>query len=174
MSTRNWKALSHLFRESVKVPKHFISKKELKNLKERVEAFGLDPSSLEGVEIEEVKDERCYFVNKKPFVYEKGKETTIPMLFFLNEIKPEKRYVSVDDGAVPHIMNGANVFAQGITEIDPEVKENDMVFIRNKDSVYIGVGISERGASQIMDDKKGEAIRLIHYPNDKIFKTFYK
>lgn len=156
------------------MPKHYISRKELKNLRERVETLGLDPSALEGVEIEEIKDERCYFVNKKPFIYEKGKDTIIPMLFFLNEIKPERKHVSVDDGAVPHIMNGANVFAQGITGIDPEVQENDMVFIRNRDSVYIGVGISERSASGIMEDKKGEVIRLIHYPNDRIFKTFYK
>lgn len=174
MSMRSWKALSHLSRESVIVPRHFISKKELKNLKERVEALNLDTSALDGVEIEEVKDERCYFVNRKPYIYEKGKETVIPMLFFLNDIKPGMKYVSVDDGAVPHIMNGANVFAQGITDVDPEVEVNDMVFIRNKDSVYIGVGIAERSASDIMENKKGEAIRLIHFPNDKIFKMFYK
>lgn len=156
------------------MPKHFISKKELKGLRERIQAFGLEPDILVNVEIEEIKDERCYFVNKKPFVYEKGKETLIPTLFLLNELKPEKGFVSVDDGAVPHILNGANVFAQGITGMDMNVATDDMVFIRNKDNVFIGVGISERDASEIMSDKKGEAIRLIHFPNDRIFKTFYK
>lgn len=156
------------------MPRHFISKKELRNLRERIEPLGLDTDVLTGVEIEEIKDERCYFVDKKPFVYEKGGDTIIPILFLLNEVKPETRFVSVDDGAVPHVMNGANVFAQGITDMDMSIREGDMVFIRNKDRVFVGVGISERDAGDIMNERKGEAIRLIHYPNDRIFKTFYK
>ncbi len=156
------------------MPKHFISKKELRILREKVAGMGLDPSILANVEVEEIKDEKCYFVNKKPFIYEKGNETLIPMLFYLNEAKPQIRFVSVDDGAVPHVMNGANVFAQGITDMDPEIKSGDMVFIRNKDSVYLAVGIAEKEASLIMADKKGEAVKLLHYPDDRIFKTFFK
>ncbi len=155
------------------MPKHFISKKELKSLKEKISTLGFDPAVLRDVQIEEIKDEHCYFIDRKPFVYEHGQEV-IPTLFMLNEVKPESKYVSVDDGAVPHVMNGANVFAQGITDIDSGVSEGDMVFIRNKDGVYIAVGVAQRSASEIMDDKKGEAVRLIHFPDDKIFKTFYK
>lgn len=156
------------------MPKHFISKKELKRLKERISQVGIDDSIFANVEVEEARDERCYFVNRKPFVYEKGSEPVIPTLFLLNEAKPSEKYVGVDDGAVPHVMNGANVFAQGITEMDLGIEKGDMVFVRNKDSVYLAVGIAQKDAVEIMADKKGEAVKLLHYPDDKIFKTYYK
>lgn len=154
------------------MPKHFISKKELKELQKKLEELNLDTGKLDRVEVDEIKGEKCYFVNRKPYIYEK--DTVIPLLFLLNDIKPGEKWVSVDDGAVPHIMNGANVFAQGITGMDDGILKNDMVFIRNKDNVYIAVGFAERDASEIMEDRKGEAVRLVHFPNDKIFKTFYK
>lgn len=156
------------------MPKHFISKKELKSLREKVGSLNLDSTSLENVEVEEIKDERCYFVGRKPFIYEKGTDPIIPTLFMLNVAKPDSRYVTVDDGAVPHIMNGANVFAQGITDMDMGVKAEEMVFVRNKDGIFLAVGVAQREAEDIMQNKKGEAVRLIHFPDDRIFKTFYK
>lgn len=154
------------------MPKHFISKKESRELQKKLEDLNLDTGKLDRVEVDEVKNEKCFFIDRKPYVYEK--DTVIPLLFLLNDRKPEKMYVTVDDGAVPHIMNGANVFAQGITDMDPDITKDDMVFIRNKDNVFIAVGFAERDSKEIMDNKKGEAIRLVHYPNDRIFKIFYK
>lgn len=156
------------------MPRHFISRKDLRKLKERVSYLGIDPGILESVEVEELKDERCYFVDRKPFVYEKGNDVTIPTLFFLNEAKPSAKFVTVDAGAVPHVMNGANVFAQGITDMDMGITGGDMVFVRNGEGIFLAVGISERDATEVMADRKGETVKLIHYPDDRIFKTFYK
>lgn len=152
--------------------RHFISKKEMKDLNRKLASLGLEISTSSRVEVEEIKSEKCFYVDGKPYVYEK--ESIIPILFLLNDTKPSASYVTVDDGAVPHILNGANVFAQGIIDMDPAIKEGDMVYIRNKDNVFIAVGIAERDSEEVMRDKKGEAIRLIHYPNDRIFKAFYK
>lgn len=150
--------------------RHFVSKKEVKSVRESLNKLGLN---LEGtsMEVDERKGEKCYFVNGKPYVY--VADRLIPTLFLLNDTKPENMYVTVDDGAVPHIINGANVFAQGITDMDPGIGENTMVFIRNTQMQYIAAGISTRSASDIMENKKGEAIVLIHFPGDKIMKTFY-
>ena len=35
--------------------------------------------------------------------------------------KPEKRYVTVDMGAVPYVANGADIMGPGIVESDPEI-----------------------------------------------------
>ncbi len=150
--------------------RHFVSKKDVKVLRESLSKLGITLETT-SVEVDERKGEKCYFVNGKPYVY--VGEKIIPTLFLLNDTMPDKMYVTVDDGAVPHIINGANVFAQGITEVDPNVEENSMVFIRNSKKQYIAAGISERSASDIMGNKKGEAIVLIHFPGDKIMKTFY-
>ncbi len=150
--------------------RHFVSKKDVKMLKESLSKLGITLEAT-SIELDERKGEKCYFVNGKPYVYVGN--MVIPTLFLLNDTMPEKMYVTVDDGAVPHIINGANVFAQGITEMDPEIVENSMVFIRNAKKQYIATGISSRSATEIMENKKGEAITLIHFPGDKIMKTFY-
>ncbi len=149
--------------------RHFVSKKDVKALRESLTSLGISLPDV-GVEIDERKGEKCFFVNGRPYVY--VYDRTIPTLFLLNDIQPDSMYVTVDDGAVPHIINGANVFAQGITQMDPEIKENSMVFIRNSKKQYVGVGISKKSAGDIMANKKGEAIILIHFPGDKIMKTF--
>lgn len=149
--------------------RHFVSKKDAKALRESLNILGIAFPDVP-VEVDERKGEKCYFVNGKPYVY--VSDRVIPTLFLLNDIQPDLMYVTVDDGAVPHIINGANVFAQGITQMDPEIKENSMVFIRNNRKQYVGVGISRKSAGEIMEEKKGEAIILIHYPGDKIMKTF--
>ncbi len=149
--------------------RHFVSKRDVKTLRDALAPLGISLPEV-AIEIDERKGEKCFFVNGKPYVY--VSDRTIPTLFLLNELQPELMYVTVDDGAVPHIINGANVFAQGITQMDPEIKENSMVFIRNSRNQYVAVGISKKSASDIMGDKKGEAIILIHFPGDKIMKTF--
>ena len=149
--------------------RHFVSKRDAKTLRDALAPLGISLPDV-SIEIDERKGEKCFFVNGKPYVY--VSDRTIPTLFLLNELQPELMYVTVDDGAVPHIINGANVFAQGITQMDPEIKENSMVFIRNSRNQYVAVGISKQSASDIMGDKKGEAIILIHFPGDKIMKTF--
>ncbi len=149
--------------------RHFVSKKDVKGLKESLNSLGISLPEV-SVEVDERKGEKCYFVNGKPYVY--VSDRVIPTLFLLNEIQPDMMCVTVDDGAVPHIINGANVFAQGITQMDPNIKENSVVFIRNGKNQYVGVGISKKSTSEIMENKKGEAIVLIHYPGDKIMKTF--
>ena len=149
--------------------RHFVSKKDIKALRESLGELGISLPDVP-VEVDERKGEKCFFVNGKPYVY--VSDRMIPTLFMLNELQPDHKCVTVDDGAVPHIINGANVFAQGITEMDPDITENSMVFIRNSKKQYIGVGLSKKSTPEIMGDKKGEAIILIHYPGDKIMKVF--
>lgn len=149
--------------------RHFVSKKDLKALKESLSKLSLVLPD-QPVEIDERKGEKCYFVSGRPYVY--VSEKIVPTLFLLNDVKPDHMYVTVDDGAVPHIINGANVFAQGILEMDPEIAEGSMVFIRNNKNQYIGVGISKKPAGEIMANRKGEAILLVHFPGDKIMKAF--
>lgn len=150
--------------------RHFVSKKDVKALKESLSNLGITlPDS--NIEVDERKGEKCFFVGGKPYVY--VSDRTIPTLFLLNEVKPDKMNVTVDDGAVPHIINGANVFAQGITDMDSDIVADSMVFIRNNKDQYIGVGISRKSAEEILANRKGEAITLIHFPGDRIMKTFF-
>jgi PUA domain protein len=147
--------------------RHFISRKESKNLVQMCERINIDASSWDKVEIDEHRDEKLYYVNSKPYVYIKG-EKMIPTLFLLNDTKPDNFSITVDDGAVPHVMNGASVFAQGIVSMDMNIGKDSMVFIRDLKNRYIAVGIAERSAHEVMNDRKGSAARIIHHPGDKL------
>lgn len=149
--------------------RHFISKKEAKAVLNSASELGLTlPAG--SMEVEEVRKDRCYFIDGKPCLFQK--DIIIPTIVILNEIKPEVRTVTVDDGAVPHILRGANVFAQGIINVSPDVAEGSLVYIRDSKRNYIAVGRANRSGSDIMRDKKGEAVKLLHYPNDPLIQEF--
>ncbi len=154
----------------IELVRHFVSKKEGKLVREMVSKYGI-AIPADGIEVDERRDEKCYFINGKPAVY--VGETVIPTLFLINEAHPSRNNVTVDDGAVPHIVNGSDVFAQGITSIDPGIGQGDLVFVRNLKGQYIAVGTAKRSSSDIAADKKGQAITLLHYPGDSIMKKFY-
>ncbi|OWP57220.1 MAG: hypothetical protein B2I17_00780 [Thermoplasmatales archaeon B_DKE] len=152
--------------------RHIVSKRELKDIQRQVDALGIGTISLEGMEVEENRDEKIYYVSGKPVIYYKN--FLVPTLFFINSTKPGMKWVTVDNGAVPHITNGANVFAQGISDMDRNVQKDDMVFIKNLDGIFIAVGISQLSGEEIMKNRKGEAIKTIHYPGDKIFQAYHE
>lgn len=151
------------------MPRHFISRKEAKNVAASVASLGINlPEG--SMEVEERKKEKCYFLDGKPCIF--FSEVFFPSILLLNQIKPEVRTLTVDKGAVPHIMKGANVFAQGIVSIEESIESGDIVFIRDEDRNYIAVGKSTRSAKEILANKKGEAATLIHYPNDRFIQEF--
>jgi PUA-domain protein len=82
-----------------------------------------------------------------------------------------KRYVTVDMGAVPYVTNGADVMAPGIVEVDPEIKEGDMVWIRDVTHKRpLAVGKALISAEAMVAKTSGKAIKNLHFVGDKIWK----
>ncbi len=98
-----------------------IAKKML-NKKDRVEVAEFD------------KTTEILLVNGKPF-FIRRKELVFPLVIALYELSNEEdlrkwpRRVVVDEGAVPYILNGADVMAAGITDADENINEGDFVFV---------------------------------------------
>jgi PUA domain protein len=83
---------------------------------------------------------------------------------------PEKRYVTVDMGAVKFLANGADVMAPGVIEADPDIKVGDAVWVRdqnNKRPLLVGVALMD-GPSMVAE-KGGKAVKTVHYVGDKIW-----
>ena len=82
-----------------------------------------------------------------------------------------RRYVTVDMGAVPYVTNGADVMSPGIVEVDPEVREGDLVWIRDvthKRPLAIGKALVP---AEVMAAKApGKAIKNLHFVGDRIWK----
>lgn len=94
-----------------------------------------------------------------------------PTIRGLLKHKATKNFVSVDMGAVPYVTNGADVMAPGIVEVDPEIKEGDLVWIRDathKRPLAIGKALV---SAEVMAAKApGKAIKNLHFVGDKIWK----
>jgi PUA-domain protein len=145
--------------------RHILSKKDYKNFMQRLQHFNIDGTSMADIEVDSNKKNEIYYFSGKPIFY-----NGIPTLYLINYLKIGTHTVTVDNGAVPHLMNGSNLFAPGILEMDPEIKKGDMVFIKNREGLYIAIGKSNDDASNIMLSRKGEAVKILHYLNDRIMK----
>jgi phosphoadenosine phosphosulfate reductase len=75
-------------------------------------------------------------------------------------LKPVKKYVVVDDGAIRSIQEeGASVLAPGLVHIEESVREGDEVFIMSRQGECVGVGRAKVDASVAASMKKGSIVR---------------
>ena len=98
----------------------------------------------------------------KPFLTVRG----------LQKYKAERRFVTVDMGAVRFVTNGADVMGPGIVDADPSIKEGDLVWIRDiKNKVPLAVGVALRDSASLVAKEKGKAIKTLHNVGDKLWKS---
>ena len=151
--------------------RHRLSKKELKALQQQlISLTGFSPVSedtsvdvaqtdkwtviLDGAEVIGI------YIDDRPFPTIKG----------LLRSNPQIRYVTVDMGAVKFVASGADVMAPGIVDVDQNIKEGDAVWVRDvKNKKPIAIGIALRAGPKMISDKKGKAVKNIHYVGDEIW-----
>lgn len=145
-----------------------LNKKERKRiLKILKENLGCE---IEGnIEIAEYEDKkiliidgkvRGFITNDMPFLNVVG----------LKEYGASKKYVVVDDGAIKHILNGADIMAPGIIDADDDIKKGDTVWVRDERGTPIAVGLALINGEEMKKMMKGKAIRNIHHTGDKLWK----
>ncbi len=75
-------------------------------------------------------------------------------------IKPTRRYVVVDDGAIDPIRNtGASVLAPGLVAIEDSVRAGDEVLIYSKAGECIGAGRAKADAAAARGMERGSVVR---------------
>ena len=150
-----------------------MREKEIKALKEQLfEIFGVETfGDKDAVDMAESSEYNLIFVNNDilGLVYEGKPFLTVRGLL---KYKPEARAVTVDMGAVPYVTNGADIMGPGIVDADPNVKEGDLVWIRDiKNRVPLAVGMALRSGNSLKSKEKGKAIKAVHNVGDKLWKT---
>ncbi|NAZ12818.1 MAG: hypothetical protein GU359_01530 [Desulfurococcales archaeon] len=98
-------------------------------------------------------------------------EEFIPAIHALNKDLMKINYVKIDQGAMPRILNGADVMAPGIVETS-DFKINDLVGVREFErSLYIAVGKALMSSEEIRLLRRGKAVKTIHYAGDIIWRN---
>lgn len=158
--------------------RYLLSKKEKKQLESRIRSSIKRDIHLnfrkKAIEIIKTRlGFNVYFIDDFPLLIERG-ELLFPSIIagFLSYIELPK--VAVDDGAVPHILNGADVMAPGIVSITESFSVGELVYVVNLKGEVIAVGRAVMTDSEIFSLKKGRSIKNLHYYGDKIWNTYIK
>ena len=72
---------------------------------------------------------------------------------------PVKRYVTVDDGAISSIREGASLLAPGFVGCDPMIQAGDEVFMLTRSGECIGVGRMKVDAAEAATMERGQVVR---------------
>ncbi|MDR0198897.1 MAG: RNA-binding protein [Methanomassiliicoccaceae archaeon] len=128
-------------------------------------------TSEDAVDLAESSEFNVIFVNGEilALVY---KGMTFLTVRGILKYRPQRKFVTVDMGAVPFVRNGADIMGPGITDADTDIQAGDMVWIRDvKNLVPLAIGVSSVPGEELKKGEKGKVIQTIHYAGDKLWKT---
>ena len=79
-------------------------------------------------------------------------------------------YVVIDRGALPHILNGADVMRPGVVKISEDIEKDQIVLIKEIDKkIPIALGIALFDSKEIKNMSKGKIIKTLHYFKDNFW-----
>ncbi len=127
--------------------------------------------SADTIEILETSSEelRFYLINKKPLIMEYG-GWIFPTLKGAIEHPFPQRRVSVDAGAIPYVVNGADVMRPGITGVTPDVRAKAPVqIVDDRHGKPLAIALALLDAQQILESSSGKMCRKVHFVGDEIW-----
>ena len=122
------------------------------------------------VETETVKSSEVIFVDGVPVAF-KREDQLVPVLTNNSALEKMSR-VTVDMGAVPHVVGGADIMAPGIRKVEGSFHEKSLVVIVDeKHGKFLSIGRSLLTSEALAGTKKGKVITNIHYVGDPVWET---
>ena len=153
--------------------RHRLKARDIKQLQDELKKTFTNDffNEKSSVETGDIDDQKIIFVDGDPcFMFYENR--IIFTLYGLNKFKPKQKFVVVDMGAIKFVANGADIMAPGIVDADVEIDKDDQVWIC--DEVHrkpLAIGIANMTGEQMITEKKGKAIKTIHYVGDNLWKT---
>ena len=146
-----------------------LRKKEVKQISEFIKEEFIKSAKR----IEELKNNKSHFIfiNSKLalFEYENKWICSLHLLLENNNLK-QYREIIVDKGAIAFIIKGADIMRPGITTIDENIEENEIIIIREEThNKIIAIGQAKFSGQEIMNSDSGKVIKNIHYVSDEIW-----
>ena len=150
---------------------HRLKQKEIRSLQQELnDRFQMNiPLFDSNVETGKQEDNEFVYIDKKPCFFRYDND-----LFFtiigLMQFKPSKGNVVVDMGAIQFVTNGADVMAPGIVNADECILVDDPVWICDETHKKpLAVGIAIISGIDMVHEKKGKAVKIIHHVGDDLW-----
>jgi len=111
-----------------------------------------------------------FLIHKQPFLM-KYENWVFPTIRGAIVYPISQRRITVDTGAIPFVINGADVMRPGIISISDDVKEGAPVtIVEDGHKKPIAVAVALFGYQEIKQQVKGKMCRTIHYVGDSLWK----
>ena len=122
------------------------------------------------VETEMVKNVEVIFVDGQP-VASKREGQLVPVLTNILALEKLPR-ITVDMGAVPHVVGGADIMAPGIRRVEGSFGEKELVVIVDeKHGKFLAVGRALLASGDLTATKKGKVVANVHYVGDPVWEV---
>ncbi len=106
------------------------------------------------IEVVNDEDERCVFLTLRGF------------LNHTNALK----WVEVDHGAIPFLMNGADCMMAGVHGAEDSVLAGDLVWVRDMEHQRpLALGWALEDANTLTSSAKGKGIKTLHWVGDELW-----
>ncbi len=151
--------------------RHFLRRKQLKKVDRDLSRYYDRPFSLSSLSVENAVSRQwdILIIDKIP-VFFRHEGDYFLTLRGLDRFEVERKYVTVDMGAVPYLANGADVMAPGIIDADPSIAEGDVIWVRDERNLRpLSLGLSKHAGEELVSLDKGKVIRTIHYVGDELW-----
>jgi len=153
--------------------RHSIRKSQAQDLLARL-ALQLGPSaSLFHAEMIEVLETTAnvslFMVNKKPLLMATEAWVFPTLKGAVQSPFPERRVV-VDAGAIPYVVNGADIMRPGIVSCTDDVKANEPVqIVDERHGKPLAIGIALFDAPDLRAATAGKMVKKFHHVGDEIW-----
>jgi PUA-domain protein len=110
-----------------------------------------------------------FLIDKKPQLLE-GDGWVFPTLKGLLEHPFLERRIVVDAGAVPYVINGADIMRPGIVSFTGDIIAGHPVqVVEERHQKPLAIGIALFDALEILQKAQGKVIKTIHYVGDDLW-----
>ena len=152
--------------------RHRLKSKEVRQLGTRMfDAIGIDMLADEPAVDRARGVDMDFLIIDNRVAYLVIDEVPFPSLRTILDKGMECRWVEVDEGAVRFLANGADCMAPGVINVDPEIAEGDMVYVRDgKHRRPLFVGLAMMPGPEMVIAGKGRAVKTLHYVGDRVWE----
>jgi PUA domain protein len=110
-----------------------------------------------------------YVVNKKPLLMDAG-PWVFPTLRGAVQFPFPERRVAVDAGAIPYVVNGADIMRPGIVSVTDDVKADSPVqIVDERHGKPLAIGIALFDAPAMRAATGGKMVKKFHHVGDEIW-----
>lgn len=121
------------------------------------------------IEVGETDKGSFILVNGEAWIF-KPAEVYFPTVRGALKINADRRFVTVDKGAVRFVAGGADVMRPGVVAFDEGIEKDDLVVINEEThKKALAVGVSLWNGEEFKINKSGKCVKVIHHIGDELW-----